>query len=270
MRRLGSLLLVLASSLVVIVEPVLAAPPPPALEDPIEGPVEGPQPPSEPSESEPSESEPSLELPPPSIEPGVGEPGSIEFAAPLPERGLPNTNTNPTPPPTLGASDEEIGKAPASGGAFLAGGLWLVPVSAGATTVLVLRNQATQYNPGTTSPGIITAGVGLGVIGMSMIGIGIYRSVALQRWARRHRVIALPQGSGLVTSGTLALVIGLGSMITGIRGGDIVSGVIGGVMIASSPIQIAIGTRLAVRYGRTGGWRRTRYTLTPAGFRMQF
>jgi hypothetical protein len=274
-RRLGLLALALASSTVVIVEPVFASPP---TEGPVEGPVEGPalpppeEPPSEPSGEDPSDEDPSGETasdpivqpPPPSITPGFGGAGGIELATPVSELG-----TEP-PPSTPGSQREEIGKAPASGGSFLAGGLWLLPLATAGTTVLVLNNRANSYPPYTGEAGIITAGVGLGLIGAAMLGTGVYRQVKLARWAKRHRVIALPQGSGLVTSGTLAVLFGLVELIAGARAGSTLDMAIGGVLLASAPVQLAIGARFAARYRRTDGWRRTQWTLTPGGFRMQF
>src|SRR5690349_20720698 len=118
-HRLGSLVLVLVSSTAV------AAPPPEFVEPPIEGPIEGPalpppkDPPSEepPGEEPPSEAPPG-EVPPPSIE--FAEGNDIEFATPPPDPSASYT------PPSVG---QEIGRAPDSGASFLAGGLWVIPIS---------------------------------------------------------------------------------------------------------------------------------------------
>jgi hypothetical protein len=264
--RLRSLALALVASTAMIVEPALASPPLPSSAESSEPPVEGPAPPpSEPSVEPPPPSieppPPSIEPPPPSIEPGFGEDDGIEFATPQGE---------PIPDPGPSPHEREIGKAPDSGAGFLAGGLWLVPVAGYSTVLLLVNNQATQYTPRTTASGIITAGVGIGAIGVTMIAMGAVRQVRLKRWATRHRVVALPQGSGLMTSGSLALVFGAVFLASGLTTGDIPSAAIGGVVLASAPIQIGVSIPLIARYRRTGGWKRTRFTLTPGGFAMQF
>lgn len=254
-RRLGSLAIVLVSNVAMVVTPALAGPPPPSI--PQTGPIEGPFP------------LPKHEPPPPEIEPelDLDEGGSIEFATPPVD---PHAATVGLPPVSPASMRDEIGKAPNSGAAFLAGGSWLLPVAGLATTALVVSNRASQYPPYSSEPGIITAGVGLGVIGAAMLGIGIHRTVLLSRWARRHRVVALPQGSGLVTSGTLAGLLGVIVLVVAVQARDGITGAIAGAMLVSSPIQIGVGVSFARRYARTGGWRATRYTLSPGGLRMQF
>ncbi len=272
MRRVGVLVLVLVS-LTTAIAPAQAAPPPQAPpqagEAAEEGPVEGPvaPPPSEPSE-------PSLEPPPPSLAPDLHEGAGIEFAVPppeLPESEQPTGAPTSLPPPAAPRSlQQEIGKAPSSGGAFVAGGAWMVPLSAYGTVILVQVNRVREYPPYTSEPYIITAGVGLGVIGASMLGMGIYRLVALQKWSKRHRVIATAQGSGLLTSGTMATLVGIGALIGAIQTGDVATSAVAGVMLASAPIQLGVGAHFAGRYRRTGGWRATAYTLGPGGLRLQF
>ncbi|MFV8754644.1 hypothetical protein ACNOYE_29205 [Nannocystaceae bacterium ST9] len=268
LRRLGSVALVLVTSMAVVVEPVWAGPPAPGLPDPEAAPIEGPAPPP----GDPSSEPPPSELPPPTIEPEPHEGGSIEFAVPPPETNEPSS-TGPTPtlaPPKPASPHEDLGKAPNSGGAFLAGGIWLVPMSTYATVVLVQQNLGSQYNPRASSAGIITAGAGLGAIGLSMLGVGAYRLVMLGRWGKRHRVVTLPQGSGLVTSGTLALLFGAGVLVAAIKDSNPITGAVAGAMLVSAPIQIGVGSSFARRYQRTGGWRPTRYTISPLGLRVQF
>lgn len=227
------------------------------------GAVEGPsEPASESGAVEgPSEPAPSLEPPPPSIE-FQPQPQPQEEGLTMPPAG----STTPAPM----SRRDEIGKAPASGGAFIAGGAWLLPAAGLGTWGMVLLNRQTQYPPYSSEPYIITAGAGIGVIGAAMLGMGIYRWVQLRRWATRHRVIALPQGSALTTSGTLAGLFGVGVLITAIQGRNGVVGAVSGAMLVSSPIQIAVGVRQARRYQRTGGWRATQYTLVPGGLEFRF
>ncbi len=175
----------------------------------------------------------------------------------------------PSTTPPLSRRDE-IGKAPASGGSFLAGGGWLLPMSIGATYLLVLSNRSVQPPPYSSEPYIITAGVGLGVIGAAMLGMGIHRSLLLRKWGVRHRVIPTAQGSALLTSGTLALLFGLSILIPAVTERSTPAIAVGTVMIASAPIQLGIGVMQARRYQRTGGWRATQYTLRPGGLEIRF
>ncbi len=255
-RRLSALALVVSTGL--FVEPALAGPPPPAFEPASE--------PSEPSSEPPIEGPalPPSELPPPSIEPEPREQGSIEFVVQPPE-----PPTSP-PPVTQASLHEGLGKAPNNGAAFIAAGAWIIPVAALGTVLFVLTNRSNEVPPYTSEPWIITAGAGLGIIGGSMLGVGIFRAVQLSRWARRHRVYTLPQGAGLLASGTLAALFGVGLLINAIRTEDGVTGAISGGLLVSAPIQIAVGTRFTRRYERTGGWRPIQYNLTAGGLRLRF
>lgn len=158
------------------------------------------------------------------------------------------------------------GRAPPSGNWLLVSGGYALPLAGLGCSYYIwaLRQGApldADIKPQVTSIAIATAGITLyGVIALS---VGAYRSYQLQRWARRHRVVTLPQGDGLILGGSLALFSAIPFIPLGLTLQPS-SNLLGVTMIVTSvaasaiggPIMLAVGARRLRRYHETGGWRR--------------
>ncbi|WP_052549465.1 hypothetical protein [Enhygromyxa salina] len=238
--------------------------PPPRLDGSPPAPVEGPRLAPDPESQDDAELPP---VPPPSIDP---EPTSgIEFAVPPPAASAPELE--PTQDP-LAARPETIeerrdpDRAPPSGNWLLVSGGSALPLAAlaGGYFVWMARTGAapgSNTKPQVTSIAIATAGISL--YGAIALSVGGYRNYQLQRWAQRHRVIALPQGDGLITGGMLALFSAAPLVPVGLSLGS-VSSALSVTMVATSitlsavggPVMLAIGAKRLSHYRETGGWRR--------------
>ncbi|PRP94454.1 hypothetical protein ENSA7_77880 [Enhygromyxa salina] len=110
---------------------------------------------------------------------------------------------------------------------------------------------------------IAIAGAGVAVYGIIALSVGGYRNFQLQRWARRHRVVALPQGDGLLMGGSLALFSAVPLIPLGLSLLNS-SNALGVTMLATTiaasaiggPIMLGIGGRRLRHYHDGGGWRR--------------
>lgn len=226
--------------------------------------VEGPALPPEPAPS-PSDSD-------------DGGYSGIEFAVPPPELDETQPPAEPvgngvtTPLPVRPEAEREpLGQAPPNGGSWIAGGAFLIPFSLYGMNILLASDAELGRSTRSSEIAILVAGSAMGAGGIAMIGIGIHRAVKLRRWARRHRVQALPQGGALLTFGTLGLLGGLAMVITHADAADPIDRTylgIGSALIATAPIEIAVGSYYARRWQTRGGWRRLqpRLTIAPTPF----
>lgn len=216
-----------------------ASPPAPSIEAPIaapsEGPIEGPAPP-------PASSEPGIELAPPPPEVEEEEPEPAESTAFVEEPSW------PTP-----------GTAPSDGAGMLVAGAILMPTTALATLALLSEARRPEDRIG-----LLVGGIGLELIGAAFLGAGIHRRVKLKRWTLAYRVVARPQGGGLIAAGSLAgafggTLIGVGSVALRrdyTAGGAAMLGIgIAGVGVIA-PLGIYFGRQLRHEYEETGGWYR--------------
>lgn len=208
------------------------APPAPTIEPEPAAPIEGPAPP-----------------------PSTDEQG-IEFAVQPPEDP---TESDPVQTPAPEPSWPTPGTAPTDGWGAVVSGAILMPVAALATWGL-------YREAGTTADrvGILVGGIGLELVGVGLISMGLYRRAKLYRWTLAYRVVAPPQGAGLLAAGGLAVLFG-GTLIgTGgfgmARGNPVVGGTLLGVGVASvaviAPLTIYLGKRRRDHYLDTGGWYR--------------
>jgi hypothetical protein len=232
--------------------------PPPALDEaaittaPVEGPRRAPDQAAAP--------------PPPTIE--VEPQSGIDFAVPPPVASEPEPSQHdPLWGPTERRAElDDLGRAPQSGNWLLVSGGYAVPMAAFGCGYYVwtLRKSAppdSNLRVPVTSIAIATAGVG--IYAAVTLSVGAYRNYQLQRWARRHRVVALPQGDGLIMGGVLALFspiplipVGLGLTSSSTPLGIAIMSTTIAASAIGGPIMLAIGGRRLRRYHETGGWRR--------------
>jgi hypothetical protein len=232
-------------------------------------PVEGPRPAPDPADPDLGDPTEAAAPPPPTID---DEPHSgIEFAVPPPAASEPEPSQHDPlwgPPERHGEHGEldDLGRAPQSGNWLLVSGGYAVPLAAFGCGYYVwsLRKSAppdTNLGAPITSIGIATAGVG--IYAAITLSVGAYRNYKLQRWARRHRVVALPQGDGLIMGGVLALFspiplipVGLGLTSPSTPLGIAILSTAIAASAIGGPVMLAIGGRRLHRYHQTGGWRR--------------
>jgi hypothetical protein len=231
----------LATALLLGPGPSAGEPPAPKIEGPLEAPIEGPaRPPAKEEEAQAPTSEPEIELP---TEP------------PEPEPELEEEPTWPTP-----------GNAPSDGWGLIVAGAILMPTAALASWGLI-----TDAKGKTNRTGILVAGAGFEAIGVGLLAAGLYRQAKLKRWAVGYRVVARPQGSGLLAAGGLAASLGMSILGIGISGivrgrkeknsGLVAEGAIftavgaTGVAVIATP-TIYFGRLRRLDYHATGGWYR--------------
>lgn len=208
------------------------SPPAPSIEGPLEGPVEGPA---------PSPQAPGIELAPAPPE-DESEANPSEPAVVMEEPSW------PTP-----------GAAPSDGWGSIVAGAILMPTTALATLALMSRARHRVDRVG-----VLVGGIGLELISVGFIATGIYRRAKLKRWTLAYRVVAPPQGAGLLVAGGLAgafggTLIGVGSVA--LRRGYTPEGAsllgvgIAGVAVIA-PLSIYFGRQRRKEYEDTGGWYR--------------
>lgn len=184
------------------------------------------------------------------------EPAGFEFATEPPdedeidpsERVTAHEPTWPTP-----------GTAPADGWGFIVTAAILMPTAALATWAFFRAVEDKQERIA-----IIVAGSAMEAFALAGIGMGIHRQVKLRRWTGAYRVIAPPQGAGLLAAGGIALSFGVALIASGsvglARGYGAVGGTMLGVGVAGlvviAPLTISFGKQRRDWYTATGGWYR--------------
>lgn len=214
--------------------------------------MEGPRRPPEEGEA----AAPTPAPPPPSIDPSPSS--AIEFAVqPPPEAQVPAHSSRST------GDLHDPGTAPDSGTGWLVIGAYVLPMAAYGGVYL---SWGLTWSERFHRPTILATSValsGLAIFGAASIGIGAYRQRELRRWARAHRVIALPQGRGLLVAATLALLSPAALISSGVNiynnGSEAIGTsviVLSAALLASAPVMFAIGGKRARKLTQTGGWRR--------------
>ncbi|WP_181197244.1 hypothetical protein [Enhygromyxa salina] len=253
--------------------------PPPTLDQSPNAPVEGPRRPPEPEpepepkpEPEPEPDNPSdapapPAAPAPTIDPEP--PSGIELALPPPPPAGPDQEQSPDPLSGRGGSVAELrdpGRAPKSGNWLLVSGGYALPLAALGCSYYVWSLRSGAPAGANTKPQVVSIGVatgGIALYGALALSVGGYRNHKLARWSRRHRVVALPQGDGLLMGGSVALFspipfipLGLSLMsVSSPLGVTMLVTTVGAAAIGS-PIMFTVGARRLRRYRETGGWRR--------------
>jgi hypothetical protein len=150
------------------------------------------------------------------------------------------------------------GAAPADGWGMITAGAILMPTAAAATWALVLSTGAKQEQVA-----VLVTGVAFELLGIGLIATGIHRQAKLKRWTLAYRVIAPPQGAGLLAAGGIALSFGVTLIASGAVamresaafGGSMIGvGVAGLTVIA--PLTLYFGKQRRDYYLATGGWYR--------------
>lgn len=220
--------------------------PAPAIEVPITRPIEGPAPLHEPTPA----SEPGIEF---AIEPG------IEFATEPPETELdPESAAQPAdvaPEPSWPTP----GTAPPDGWGYITTGAILIPSAALVSWMLFEQVPDRQGRVA-----ILTTGGVIGLMAIGGLSMGLYRQFKLKRWTLAYRVVARPQGGGLLAAGGIALNFGVAMTAGGavsLNGGDVGFGAtmlglgIAGLAVIA-PLTIYFGRARRTHYQNTGGWYR--------------
>jgi hypothetical protein len=201
-------------------------------------------------------------------------PGPDEVPAPKVEEPLPGIEFATEPPESEEEEGEEEGEAegpaaqpaaleepdwptpgtaPPDGWGFVTAGAILMPTTALATWMLILGR------PQDMVPFLITGSV-LELMGIGAIAMGSYRQAKLRRWAVGYRVVARPQGSGLLAAGGIAVNFGAVLIASGaLTGGPIGNTMIGvgvGGLAVIAPLTIYFGRARRLDYQATGGWYR--------------
>lgn len=224
-------------------EPGEVSAPTPTIELPtkrsIEGSIEGPAPPPEPA----SASEPGIEF--------ATEPPETELdpeSAEAQPAGVAGEPTWPTP-----------GTAPPDGWGFITTGAILMP-SAALLSWLLLRQGGSRQD----QIAILATGGLLELMAIGGLSMGLYRQAKLKRWTLAYRVVARPQGSGLLAAGGIALNFGVALTAGGavfLNRGDVPLGATTlGIGVAGlaviTPLTLYVGSKRRQRYHASGGWYR--------------
>jgi hypothetical protein len=233
----------LAVALLLGSPPDEVVPPSPTIEAPIEapteGPIEGPAPPPA-IEWPDSTSEAGIEL---ATEPPEGEPESDANASAVIEE-----DQWPTP-----------GTAPSDGWGLVTAGAILMPTAALATWALLQEVDGKR-----DKVAILAAGGVLELMAIGGMAMGLRRQVKLKRWTLAYRVVAPPQGRGLLTAGGIAINFGVVLIAGGaivVKNGYTPTGAtmigfgVGGLAVIA-PLTLYFGRLRAKQYHATGGWYR--------------
>lgn len=151
------------------------------------------------------------------------------------------------------------GNAPPDGWGWITAGAIVIPTTALGTWALISETNRKQDHVG-----LLIGGSGLVAIGIAMIGTGAWRQAKLKRWTLAYRVVARPQGAGLINAGTLSAMfggtlIGVGSVATarGYRAAGATMLALGATGVAViAPLTIYFGKQRRQDYLATGGWYR--------------
>ena len=209
------------------------------IEEPIEAPIEGPAPPPEPA---------------PASEPG------IEFATQPPETELEPESSAAQP---AAVAEEPSwptpGTAPPDGFGFITTAAILMP-SAALVSWMLLRGVDRRQD----QVAILVTGGLIELMAIGGLSMGLYRQAKLKRWTLAYRVVARPQGSGLLAAGGIALNFGVALTAAGavsLNRGDVPFGAttlglgIAGLAVIT-PLTLYFGSERRRRYDATGGWYR--------------
>lgn len=215
-------------------------PPPPRFDEDtqslstIEGPREGPRPPSESTEAT-----------------------GIEFAPTT----VGETEDSPTrSDPVVGPAEvwPDPGVAPANGAGLFMGSS-LILASTPLWTAYLLRDPKLTRQDRIA---VLVAAGGLGVLAIGGLGLGGYRQAKLRRWATAYRVVPTRQGGALLTLGGVAVALGLTGVPVGVywlvHGGLVgwgaVASSVGAVSLGVAPLCLYFGSQRRKAYVETGGW----------------
>ncbi|HLT37941.1 MAG TPA: hypothetical protein VK034_16765 [Enhygromyxa sp.] len=199
---------------------------------------------------------PSIEAPSEAPIEGPAEPG-IEFAIEPPSEDQPEAQAGQpiAPEPTWPTP----GTAPGDGWGFIVPGLILMPTAALATWAL----SREVYDQQDKVAVFVTGGV-LGLLAIGGVAMGVHRQVKLKRWTLAYRVVAPPQGSGMLAAAGIALTFGVTLIASGavalnrgyVPAGATMIGVGVAGLTVVAPLTIHFGKQRRDWYQKNGGWYR--------------